>query len=350
MNRLTGFILILIIVMIAGCAQRTDNPPVGPTVYQLRLVSETQTPGWAKDLYVHGDTVFLADDDYGVTIWDIGDIESPLLINTIKTLSNALHITYGELSRMLFIAGRKGTYGYSIDSLATQREDIHPLLSLSEQGVSSIEVYDLTVDTLILAVTDPGEALMVYKAFRWPDTSEEHGFWNSDNYKKLHDLGYSGLYMDIPENHLIYTAKGQLGLDIIEITYENVLNLTVQGSIDTYGSARDVTLNRDKTHAIVADYNGCIQIINVEEKSNPKFTGELRIKDVADVETIKAIGDTVYFIDKYDGLFVVDVSEPTAPVLIAEYDAPAPTGLFVLEDHTVFIADQDLGMIILKWQ
>ncbi|NQT35543.1 hypothetical protein HQ587_10170 [bacterium] len=350
MNRLTGFILTIIIVMIAGCAQRTDNPPVGPTVYQLRLVSETQTPGWAKDLYVHEDMVFLADDDYGVTIWDIEDIESPYLITTIQTNTNAMHITYSEQSRMLFIAGRNGTYGYSIDSLTTQGEDIYDLMFLSEYGVSAIEVYDLTEDLIILAVTDPWEVLSVYKAFRWPITSVDAGFWNSDNNEFLRDLGYSGLYMDIP-NNLMYMAKGQLGLDIVEINYESVLNLNVLGSIDTYGSARDVTLNRDKSHAIVADYNGCIQIIDIKtDESNPVVTGELRIKDVADVETIVAIGDTVYFIDKFDGLFVVDVSELAAPVLIAEYDAPAPTGLFVLEDHTVFIADQDLGLIILKWQ
>ena len=349
MNRLTGFILIIIIVMIAGCTQENDYTPVGPTVYQLRLVSETQTPGWANDLYVHGDTIFLADDEYGVTIWNIQDIESPFFINRIKTYSNALHITYSEQSRMLFIAGLKGTYGYSIDSLTTQGEDIYPLLFLSEYGVSSIEVYDLTVDMVILAVTDPGEALQVYKVFR--DTSFEYGgFWNSDNYMKLRDLGYSGLYMDIPENHLIYTAKGQLGLDIVEINYESVINLDVKGNTDTYGSARDVTLNRDKTHAIVADYYGCIQIIDITDESNPVFTGELRITDVADVESIVAIGDTVYFIDKFDGLFVVDVSEPADPVLIAEYDAPTPTGLFVLEDHTVFLTDQVLGLIILKWQ
>ena len=345
MNRLTGLLLILIIIIIAGCAQR--NPPAGPTVYQLRLVSETQTPGWAKDLHVHGDTVFLADDDYGVTFWNIVDIESPLYIGRMVTFSDALYITYSPPSRMLFLGGLRGTDGYAIDSLSTQGEGILPLLQLQEIGLTSIEVFDLEGDTVLLGVTDPWEALRVYKAFR--DTSIAYdGNWNSFNMINLKGR-YYGMHMDIPEN-LIYGAQGQLGLAIIKITYENSLNLEVLGSIDTYGSARDVTLNREKSHAIVADYNGCIQIIDVTNKSNPVFTSELRIRNVADVERIEAIGDTVYFIDKFDGLFVVDVSVPTAPVLIAEYDAPAPTGLFVLEDHTVFLSDQDLGLIILKWQ
>ena len=333
--------------MIAGCTQENDNMPVGPTVYQLRLVSETQTPGWAKDLYVHGDTVFLADDDYGVTFWNIADIESPFYINRMVTFSDALYITYSPPNRMLFIGGLRGTYGYKIDSIATQGEDIIPNMALQEYGLTSLEVFDLEGDTVLVGITDPWEALRVYKAFC--DTSYYYyGYWNSENMINLRGR-YYGLHMDIDKNR-IYGAQGQLGLDIIEINYDNDLDLTVLGSIDTYGSARDVTLNRDKTHAIVADYYGCIQIIDITEESHPVFTGELRIKDVADVESIVAIGDTVYFIDKFDGLFVVDVSEPDAPVLIAEYDAPSPTGLFVLEDHTVFLADQILGLIILKWQ
>ncbi|MCF7810181.1 hypothetical protein K9N50_04240, partial [bacterium] len=60
-------------------------------------------------------------------------------------------------------------------------------------------------------------------------------------------------------------------------------------------------------------------------------------------------GDTAYFLDKYDGVFAVDISQPEEPVLIAKYNLPAPSGIVIREDNTVFVSDLDLGLIVLEW-
>ncbi len=335
-------IFLLTALILAGCAKRND--PVSPQPAELILLSETQTPGIALDLCVVGDSLFVADDRFGATIWDISDPRNPVLLDTFKTFSGVKHLAYAELNRILFLVKTEIIHGYQF-----KPDTIQMVFSPYEVGVNEIQIYELSLDTIIVGITDATEGYRIYKTYP-DDDSLSGGFWvySSEHVRNIHGA-HRGFYMDIEDSYS-YLANGQLGFQIARTEVVGNFNLTLTGSIDTYGEARDVALNGAKTHAVVADYVGGIQIFDViTDKSNPIWVGELIIERVSDVEEVAAVGDTVYFTDKYDGLFAADISNPEAPVLIAEYYVPAPTGIHVLEDHTIILTDRDKGILVFNW-
>ncbi|MDP8239353.1 MAG: hypothetical protein P9X24_09710 [Candidatus Hatepunaea meridiana] len=337
-------IITLTALLIFGCARREN--PVTPKETGLILISETKTPGRAMDIFVHSDTMFVADNEIGVTIWDISDITSPVLLNTIETDFKTKRLDYNAERRLLFIIESDQTSVYSLDSLTVGFDD--EVFNPQETGAKSVAQYTYSGDTLVVGVVEPGEGHRIYKTFPY----EASGNFYPNDLNASISGQYYGLFLD-KTSSLSYLAAGQRGLHIMSheiITGLNAPTLTLIGTADSYGSAYDITLNDDKTLAILADGAGGIQLFDIADSHNPFKVGELRQSNVADVERVKAVGDTVYFIDKYDGLFAADISNPETPVLIGEYDAPSPVGLWVLEDHTVFIADEDHGVLILQWR
>ena len=343
MNSTKLFTILITALILAGCAKRNDPVSPQPAGPEFILLSETQTPGIALDLCVVGDSLFVADDRFGATIWNISDPRNPVILDTFETVSSVKHLAYAELNKILFLVLTDIIYGYQFKPDTTRL-----MFSPHEVGVNEIQIYELSLDTVIIGISDAAEGHRVYKTHPPSDTSSG-GFWEDtgDVLKNIRGA-HRGFYMDIEDSYN-YLANGQLGFQIARVQVVGGFSLEVVGNHDTYGEAQDVTLNGAKTHAIVADYAGGIQIFDIiTDKRNPIWVGELMIEKVSDVEEVAAVGDTVYFTDRYDGLFAADISNPEAPELIAEYFVPAPTGICVLEDHTVIITDSDKGILIFQ--
>jgi hypothetical protein len=342
MRRFTSLVLIIPVFILLGCADR--NAPVTPSGEpELVLVGEVKTPGLALDLFVCGDSLFVADDMIGATIWNISDIHHPQLVYTYKTASRVKHLAWAPLNRILFTIQTDWIVGYQF-----KPDTIQEMFNPMEIGTFAIHIYELSIDTVIVAITDPMEGHYVYRTYPSDDTLDFPYWVKSGTALKSIRGSHRGFYMDI-EDSTEYLANDQLGLKIARIKVVGGYELTPISSIDTYGEAYDVTLNGDKTHAIVADYAGGIQIFNVTDKTNPRWVGSLIPDKAADVDKVYAVGDTVYFIDRYDGLFAADIRDPEHPVLIGCYPAPAPTGLYVRQDHTIILTDEDRGILIFTW-
>lgn len=343
----TALILFSAIVLLFGCAKRADNPYIPPEPKPepvLTLISETQTPGWAKDVFLSGDTLFVADNRQGITIWDVSDLNSPSILDKILTATPTKHITYSALNEMVFAIEETRTTAYSMDSLIV--DEPKPLINPQEMGTVAIEIHDIDVDTVILCTTEPGEGFRVYRTY--PDPECVFGFWSTlDLMNRRGD--YHGLHLEI-DNARAYLANGQFGLDIVEVDVNLPITITLISNIDTYGSAMDIDLTDDNKYAVVADYTGGIRIIDITDETDPVLVGSLIPEKAGDVENVEVVGDTAYFTDKYDGIFAADISDPAEPIQIGHYNAPAPNNIFVREDHTIFVADEDRGILILNWQ
>ena len=342
MRIFTSLVFFLSVLVMVGCADR--NSPVTPhREAELVLVGEVQTPGLASDLFVYGDSLFVADDIVGVTIWDISNIRNPGLVYTFETSSRAKHLCWAPLNRILLTIETSWIAGYQF-----KPDTIQMMFDAQEMGATAIRVYEMSIDTIVVGFTDPTEGHRVYRTHP-SDDSLDAGFWVKSGAVLKSILGaHRGFYMDVDDS-TEYLANGQLGLQIARLKVRNGYELSLIGSIDTYGEACDVTLNGDKTHAIVADFAGGIQIFNVTDKTNPRWVGSLIPDKVADAEKVFAVGDTVYFTDKYDGLFAADIRDPQNPVLIGRFAVPAPTGLYVRQDHTIILTDEDRGILIFVW-
>lgn len=340
--------LISSILILSGCAER--NNPVTPDEPALVLISQTQTPGWANGLAVSGNIVFIADGEQGITIWDVSNLSNPVCIDNIRTVTDAKHVAYAELSKVVVVheQGYVTAYKWTPDSTRW-------IVQIQEEGMSDIDIYESAVDDIAIGIADPNQ---VTGSFRIqlirPDPDFPDDWWDDSVTESLTGesgpiTGYTGLHMDIADS-CVYLAHGQLGFDIAKVEINSGISFTLLGNSDTYGCARDIGLNGTKTHAVVADLAGGIQIFDVTDKNNPSPVGSLIPDGVGDAERVVVAGDTAYFIDRYDGLFAVDIRHPEEPVLITKYDLPAPNDIYVSENHIVYVVDQDIGLVILSWR
>ncbi len=62
---------------------------------------------------------------------------------------------------------------------------------------------------------------------------------------------------------------------------------------------------------------------------------------------VAVVGSTVYVADANGGLLIIDVSTPTAPVLVGSYDTPGHAFDVVVEGTTAYVGDGPLGLQII---
>ena len=335
------FILSITLSLLYGCAE--PNDPIYPEAeFALRLLSQTQTPGWAEDVWVDGDLAFIADGEQGVTIWNISDPSSPVLIDVIPVPESATLVRYAPMTKFVIVNKKYGAGGASVWDFDTKARRFN----LWDSGIEDLSFVEISTDTIIVSMVDWDEGFKLRKIYY--DTT--YNSWMEDELGGLYDFLYGtprGLHL---EQYYAYVGHNHLGLDIMEIDYSvNPIEIRPFGNVDTPGGAVGVALSGDKSHAYVADMHGGLQLIDVTDKQTPAIVGEIVPERVDQAFKVTAVGDTVYFLDKYNGVYVVDARDPSEPRLIGKYDTPSPSGVFVNEEHTIFIADEELGLVILDW-
>jgi len=333
-----------LLVLSISCADRVD-------VYQsaedtaLQVLSITQTPGWAQDVWLTGNTAYIADGDQGITIWDVSDPSSPLMESTIRTLLSTERVKYSPMTKLTFIKNRNGKGGVTYYDSTGRRRD-----SIWEDGVGDFEIIDFAPDTVAMAAVDRND---FRRALRMVVLFNDEGSWvkNDITGTYISEVSSSSSRALLFDRDYVYIAHNQIGVTIIEVKYEtDDIILTKIGNVDTPGAAREVCMSADKSHIIVADFQAGITIIDIMDKTNPTVVAELTPDGVDQMFYVTAVGDTVYALDNNNGMFAFDVSVPSEPRLIVRYDSPTPRGMHVDSDHTIYLADEDVGLVILKWR
>jgi hypothetical protein len=342
--------LCLALMILAGCSSDKVVAP-GPASHGFNLVSQTLTPGSAKDVWVVNDTAYVADDEQGVTIWDLSNLSHPVLVDTIPTMSltngwtlgQALAVGYSPVTGLLMV--RSGGMGGGVAIINRWTKEYQN--TIGSKGCVDFRFQEISLDSIIIAEveTDEGYRFGVF-------INNEFGWWNPyvRNYQPHREM-YYGLEMD---GNYTYLAQGEFGLTIVQVDYSSPVgdySVTQLGTVDTPGSARGVALDRNKTHVLVADRYSGLQVIDITDKANPKIVGSILPESVKEVLKVRAVGDTAVFIDNKNGVFAVNASVPRDPVLIGDYRMPAPAGLFIrANDKTIFVADEVLGLLIFSFR
>ena len=83
------------LIIFAGCGER-NSPIINGGYFQL--VSEIQTPGFARDVYVANDTAYVADNLSGIAVIDIRDASDPIYVKSLPTVTRAIQIYVSTLN------------------------------------------------------------------------------------------------------------------------------------------------------------------------------------------------------------------------------------------------------------
>ncbi|NQU04474.1 MAG: hypothetical protein HQ568_00165, partial [Calditrichaeota bacterium] len=91
------------VLFLANCAERNPTQIPNDEGPELKLVSQTQTPGLARGVTLAADKLYIADDARGVIVGDVSNLSSPTWVDTIKTISGATNVKYAHESNVLII-------------------------------------------------------------------------------------------------------------------------------------------------------------------------------------------------------------------------------------------------------
>jgi hypothetical protein len=131
------------------------------------------------------------------------------------------------------------------------------------------------------------------------------------------------------------TTTGELGLHPFE--------LTLAGACGTPGTAVEVAIVGD--YAYVADLGSGLRVVDISDPTLPVSVGDYDTPGNA--RGVAIAGDYAYVADEDSGLHVVDISDPTIPVLAGSYDTPEQVvGVAVAGNHA-YLANRYSGLLVI---
>ncbi len=336
----------LSLLTIVGCATPPTKPAFDNALFSIQLLSQTVTPGWARDAWLDGNSLYVADDEQGITVWDVSNLEHPVCRDTILTVAAIQTVAYSHMTDLVMGQDKARAGGVTIYDRTSKVR----LSTLGAANSADFKFRELAPDTIIVVDVDAdASGCQFMKFFK----SAEFGYTWSDELKGSWHPAEGILRGVLLDGNYIYLAHGEYGVSIISVDYSTwgAFPATLLGNTDTPGSARDLAFDRNKTHLLVADYTTGLQVVDITNRAAPRVVGSLLPGGVNEALKVRAIGDTAIFFDKYNGIFAVDCSQPTAPKLVGIYHTTNPYGLCVREsDRTIFLCDQDEGLLILKFR
>lgn len=335
----------------AGCAKGPGDIPLNEAKYALTIISETVTKGTARDVYIAGSKAYVADNEQGVTVWDVSNLSRPLLVDSFPTTGGAMMVKYSPATSLILVVENTPSGGITVYQDSTKAR----LVTLYDRGVSDFTIQELSSpDTLVVAEVDGGLGASRGEGYRFHKLYRDYslgGAWMDDlRGSYLPPMGnYRGLWL---KQDTTFIAYGEFGLEILRVDYAPLGNFPVErlGGVDTPGNALSVALNRTGEYALVADYFMGLTIIDVRDRTNPVIVSGLKPEGLRRAFRVVSVGDTAYVLEEFWGIYAVDVSIPQSPRLIALFETGRPTGIFVRGDHTIFISDEWRGLLILRWR
>jgi hypothetical protein len=270
----------------------------------------------AMGVYISGNTAYVADrggdGTSGLVIFDISDPANPDSIGAYHTTGDALNV-YVSGDYAYFTLSGGGLKIFDVSDPASPDSVAHwDHLSARDVVVSGGYAYLANGGwgLRIFDVSDPGDPSLI----------------------STHDTpGYAqGIF--ISGDH-VFIGDGTSGLGIIDIS--NPWVPVDAGDYDTPGSARYVCVKGD--YAYVADNETGLLIFDVSDPAVPTLVGSYDTPHLAGY--VKVSGVNAYVSDTWDGsgvaFHVIDVSEPSNPVLLESTSTHSSNGIALREGGDV---------------
>ena len=129
-----------------------------------------------------------------------------------------------------------------------------------------------------------------------------------------------------------------------DTTSLETFGISLIGSQDTPGSALDVFVQG--SYAYVADNQSGLQVINVIDPTNPVISGTYDTPGNAWGIFIQ--GDYAYVADQASGLQIIDISNPSNPIYAGSYDTLDDAYGVFLQDNYAYVASAYSGLQIIN--
>jgi hypothetical protein len=327
-----------IVMLFVGCGER--NSPIQPEPY-YRLITEIQTPGWAKDVTVLDNIAYVADNQSGIALFNIQDALNPEYIETWQTMFPVKQIKAAPLNGLIIVFE---------DEQGVATNDAMRIYS-PETGAIVGEMFDSglwefhfveAVDTIWIVESDEGEGFRGNFVRRYGDV------WLADEeipavpapIGRMKGMDFEA-GLDDTLAFLCLDERGimSISVDLMALTTDSL------GWVETPGSAYDVDYSDG--YLYVADYFGGLVVIDATDPGQMVQVAQVVPEGASRCEKVIAEGYMAVVMDSYDGMYVFDVSVPASPVLLDIIELPEPTGM-KFYNGWLLITDEARGLLIFQ--
>jgi hypothetical protein len=286
----------------------------------LILVGSYETPGKARDVWVEYPLAYLASDHIGVEVIDVSDPTNPVLVNTIDTPGQAFDI----MAQDTLVYAADDYSGFQIMDNSSLVGGFDTPRIARGLFVQSPYVYVADYESLLVFdATDPAAPMLVGSLmFGEFEGSAATSIFVSGSYAYVGD--------PMPGTHLM------LIIDISNPAAPQWVGW--YNDMDYLLSPRNIYVVSNI--AYIANYWNGLFMVDV---SNPGSTSRISLivppTPSGFAWDVKLRGSSAYVAIYDNGLWVVDVSDPAYPQTRAVYDTPGlASGIFVDSSH-IYVAD-----------
>lgn len=338
----------------------------------LKKVSEIATPGTAQGIAIDGTTVFVADGNSGIQLFDVSQQQTPRLIKSIKGFQDArgVHLANGNLYALDAIRGLLIYRLQDIYNLQNpQPKRIYKTrgtpLSVSTKG-EMIFLSDTAVGVYILT-PDPFGGFIVNSTVPLAAVDFEIGaeyiqlvsanlhILNVENPlvpTTISRINTPGITSGIQRHqNLIYMTDKHTGFQIVNVS--NPFNPQVISSVPTIGNPENIALwnpqSTDGLFVLIADGKAGIQTFDVSNPYMPKWVNHYNEEGTAfglgisDNETMISVA-----LGK-GGIKIIELTNPYSGNLVREIRTiPGDMGALStnIENEYCYIGHTDGMMIV----
>ncbi len=294
--------------------------PLGPF-----LIGNWNTPGTARCVALAGDYAFLADDTSGLQILDISDPANPLPVGSWNTPGLAYGVAVA--GDRAYVADRE--FGLQVIDISNPANPVPEgncdtpgwALGVALAGDYAY-VADQNSDLQVIDISDPSNPVIA-------------GNWNA--------LGPA--YAVAIDGDHAFVAHGSKGLQVIDIS--DPTNPVRVGNHDTPGTAYDVAIAGD--FAYVADRDFGLHMFDISDPTSPTLLDSYDTIGLA--WGVAVVGTNAYVADYDSGLRVVVAAErlldsnPITPI-VGSCDDPWYTRKLVVEGNYAYATDDGFGLYV----
>jgi hypothetical protein len=301
------------------------------------MISSVHTVGIAQDVFVRGDSAYVADGQSDLTFVDISSKSSPNVVRNIDTITDdfakGIYVAPADTFPFVFVADMDAHV-----QVINPADTLLPLYStFGEQNIEDLDGTYISDTLYIVTVRSKGVSPANFSYYKVTYQPFPVSVLVSST-----DLRADGNGVFVGDQYS-YVAGGVAGLVIVD--HSDINNPAVISELDLEGSALSVYAVADYVY-VAADRAG-VFVVDVSDKYNPLVTAQVntsgRTKD------IHVAGYYAYIADGSGGLKVIDISIPDSSHFVAARSTPYAYGLWADNDY-IYLCDRDEGLMIFEIQ
>ncbi len=338
----------MMVLLCSGCDTRSD-PDVPPQPYHVAAIYSF--PAEAKDVSAQGDLAAVAASSYGMLVLDVRDLahidnvyrdtvsQSPgqlwgvskVAIDTInhvvgfsteprdQSAPNRMVNYLSRVTEYFSVPGGQGPYyGFAFEA---RRNEITFWGSM----------HSMFHGNRICRETDsstwgPDRCELSFSSYLFPRVS--------GGSTQNRGQGFAHRVRD----HLMAVAVEGAGVHFLNDTTGALLSIRL-----VPGSAYDCKWYEDSLLVVAADFE--MVVMNVRDAANPIIISEYTISNSDRMRGVAIDGNWACIMDGYDGIYVVDISNPRRPVYVQLLKLVHPTSIYV-DNGRLYATDESSGLVI----